>query len=150
MIITERKIDKHLLQDEDNVRQLVVTQQEYCALIKSSEEVRYKYTLKRIVDTETIWILSTKKDNIISLQDGGTAYIPIWSSKEYGQSFSSSIGKKCICTSVSLYDFLDHLKEDEHNMEFMIGVFPTKNDPIGKMVRIDRFIKNVDEEQEWY
>ena len=150
MIITERKTNKKILEDKGEFRQLVVTESEFSSLIKSTKEVRYKYTLKRIVDTETIWLLSSADDNILSLTDDDETFIPIWSSWEYGRVFCKNIGEKYNCIPVSLYDFLDFLMEYDHEPDVKVGVFPTLDDIMGILVNLNVFIQSVDEEQEWY
>ena len=35
--------------------ELIISENEFNALIKSQPDVRYQYALKRIVDTETMW-----------------------------------------------------------------------------------------------
>ncbi|MDE5813822.1 MAG: DUF2750 domain-containing protein [Muribaculaceae bacterium] len=150
MIITERKIDKKILEDNGQFRQLFVTMTEFSSLIKCTKEIRYKYTIKRIVDTETIWLLSSAKDNILSITSGGVSFIPIWSSNEYGNDFCKKVGNEYHCKAVSLYDFLDYLQEYNSEKDLKIGIFPTSYDIMGFIVSIESFIQGVDKEQEWY
>ncbi len=150
MIITERKIDKEILTDKGEFRQLIVRDAEFSSLIKSSKEVRYKYVIKRIVDTETIWLLSAGEDNILSITQNDDTFMPIWSSKEYGNDFCKNIGETCNCIPISLYDFLDFLEENCYENNLKVGVFPTINDFTGSLVSIQLFIQSVLEEQEWY
>ena len=150
MIITERKIDKDFLTDKGQYRELVVSKTEFSSLIQCPNDVRYTYTIKRIVNTETIWVLSSKEDNIISLISEGKTYIPLWSSKDYGLSFCQNDLESCDCKAMSLYVFLDLVKESSLDCSILLGVFPTVNDIFGRLVSADEFIQNVDEELEWY
>ncbi len=150
MIITERKIDKGTIEDRGQFRQLIVTEAEFSSLINSTKKVRYKYTVKRIVDTETIWLLSSAEDNILSIAHDGETCIPIWSSKEYGQNYCENMREEYKCKAISLYDFLNFLEENGHENDLKVSVFPTVNDLLGLLVSIDVFIQSVDEEQEWY
>ena len=151
MIITERKIDRTLQTDLSLVFQLRVSPKEFNAMNMCDRKVRYKYTLKRIVDTETIWLLSSAEDIILSLTHDEDTFIPIWSSKEYGHDFCKKIiREEYNCMPVSLYDFLDILTEYDHETDLKIGVFPTINDFMGSLVTIEVFVQSVDEEQEWY
>lgn len=150
MIITERKIDKDFIRDKGQFRKLVVNKTEFTSLIQCPNDVRYTYTIKRIVNTETIWVLSSKEDNIIFIINEGKRYIPLWSSKDYGLSFCQNGLDGCDCKAISLYDFLDLLKEISLDSSILLGVFPTINDISGRLVSADVFIQNVDEELEWY
>lgn len=46
---------------------LIISTEEKNALIQCQSDIRYKYTLKRIADTETLW----------SIVAGGSKYNPI-------------------------------------------------------------------------
>ena len=150
MIITEREIDKRILEDKGQFRQLIVTAAEFSSLIKSTKDVRFRYAIKRIVDTETIWLLSSSEDKILSLTFDGETFIPIWSSNEYGHDFCKSFENEYHCVAISLYDFLDYMQEFVLEKDLKVGVFPTNNEIMGFVVSIEGFIQSVDEEQEWY
>ncbi len=150
MIITARKIDKGILADKSGFRHLLVRESEYSSLLKKSKEVRYKYVIKRIVDTETLWLLSAGEDNILSISQNNDSFIPIWSSKVYGQDFCKVFGDRYYCVAISLYDFLDFLEGSSSEENMKVGVFPTIKDLMGKIVNIEFFIQSVDEEQKCY
>lgn len=50
--------------------ELRISIEEKNALIQCQAEVRYKYTLKRIADTETMWSI-VGNDNSFSIQSNG-------------------------------------------------------------------------------
>ena len=66
---------------------LIISTEEKNALIQCQSDIRYKYTLKRIADTETLWSIVENEDTFSIQYHGKMKLFPIWSAKEYAQDF---------------------------------------------------------------
>ena len=132
------------------VYQLKVSKEELEALNRCDQNVRYKYVMKRIADTETIWTMSKDRSTIaIQIQDGIRLF-PIWSSKEYGIAFCEDICSDYSCLPISLEDFVEYFIDFICAEDLMINVFPTVKEPIGKVVDINEFADQLGKELEEY
>ena len=150
MTITEKKINRTLQTDLRTVFQLRVSQEELDALNRCDHNVRYKYVMKRIADTETIWTMSKDRSTIaIQIQDGIRLF-PIWSSKEYGIAFCEDICPDFSCLPISLEDFVEYFIDFICDEDLMINVFPTVKEPLGKIVDINEFANQLGKELEEY
>lgn len=128
---------------EASLNELRISNEEYEALTKCQPEVRYQYTLKRIADTETMWLVGDK--NSFAIQPfGKERLLPIWSSKEYAQAFCMKENADCVSIAITL-DSFDICKE-----ELLLNVFPTIQEPVGKIVGLNTFAEDLSEILEDY
>ena len=78
---------------------LIISTQKKNALIQCQSDIRYKYTLKRIADTETLWSIVENEDTFSIQYHGKMKLFPIWSAKEYTQDFCVNERKTAIYES---------------------------------------------------
>ncbi len=150
MIITERKIDRLLNTDLSSVNQLKVTTEEFNALNRCEKEVRYKYVMKRIADTETLWTMAIDATAIgIQIYEGKKLFA-VWSSKEYGEAFCEKVNADVSCLPITLDDFDEYFTDLIFDDELLMNVFPTINEPIGEVVNINEFTDRLEKELEDY
>ena len=67
--------------------ELIISENEFNALIKSQPDVRYQYALKRIADTETMWSIVDNNGVFFIQSYGNERLFPIWSSKDMAMRF---------------------------------------------------------------
>lgn len=150
MIITGGKIDKVIGTDISSVFQLKVTKEEFKAMNLCDREVRYKYVMKRIADTETVWTMAIDEKTIaIQIQDQIKLF-PVWSSREYGIAYCESMNSDYFCSPISLDDFEKYFIDFICDEGLLINVFPTVSEPIGKIVNINEFTDRLGKELEDY
>lgn len=104
--------------------ELRISIEEKNALIQCQAEVRYKYTLKRIADTETMWSI-VGNDNSFSIQSNGKIKLfPIWSAKEYAQAFCVNERINCRSVTITLDCFENSVIDFICEKGLYINVFP--------------------------
>ena len=130
--------------------ELRISTEEKKALIQCQTEVRYKYTLKRIADTETLWSIVEGKDSFSIQSKGKMRLFPIWSAKEYAQAFC--VNERINCQSIAIpLDFFENSVIDficEKGL--YINVFPTEKEPFGQIVSLNRFAEDLSDFLEDY
>lgn len=106
-------------------------------------EVRYQYTLKRIADTESMWSLVESEKSFVIQTYGDKQLFPIWSSKEYAQAFGVNNRANFRCTSITLDYFEEAIIDFICSKELLINVFPTAEEPLGKIVSLNKFAEDL-------
>lgn len=138
------------MERKTNVVEIRIRKPEFDALLACDADVRYKYAMKRIADTEYLWTIGENEDMCSIQQIGNKNYFLVWSSKEYAIDFCSRYFKESVCIPILIYDFIDSmadsLKEDGYN----INVFPTHLEEFGKIVDVDKFCNDLEIELEDY
>ena len=122
---------------------LKISTEELKALILCQPEIRYQYTLKRIADTECMWSIVGNNDSFAIQDYGDKRLLPIWSSKEYAQAFCVNDRAKFKCYAISLDKFEDYVIDFICNERLLINVFPTEEDPFGKIVGLNKFAEDL-------
>lgn len=64
-----------------------LTEKEINAVQGKSQDIRYRYSLKRIADNDCLWVLATKEGNFISFHDKGLNMLPLWPFQEYAENY---------------------------------------------------------------
>ena len=106
-------------------------------------DVRYQYTIKRIADTETMWTLGMDNQTFAIQKSGEDYLLPIWSSKEFAITFGSTFMKEYRCIPISLDNFEENIIDIICENGYLLNVFPTKTEEIGKVVGINVFSKDL-------
>lgn len=128
-----------------------IPQEEFNALVLQNDNVRYRYTLKRIAWNKILWI--PVKNSDLSLQSyKNNMLLPIWSAKEFGDIYCRTYmeGSNCKPALLNYFDMHDKdifaIKEILEFMalkKYLINVFPTNTNPFGYCVSIDTFINDI-------
>ena len=106
-------------------------------------DVRYQYTIKRIADTETLQTLGVD-NQIFAIQKSGEDFLlPIWSSKEFAIIFGSTFMKEYNCFPISLDNFEESIIDIICENGYLLNVFPTQTEEIGKVVEINSFSEDL-------
>lgn len=133
------------MEEKTPPNELRISQEEINALMSCSPDIRYKYTIKRIADTGTIWTLGVDERTFAIQQSRDELLLPIWSSKEYAIKFGSAFMEEYSCIPISLDYFEENIIDVICENNYLINVFPTRKDEIGKVVGLNRFSEDLSE-----
>ena len=125
------------------IKILKIAKQEVNSLLSCPKEVRYKYTLKRIADTETLWTIGFDKETILIQDDCDKQFFLVWSSKEFAEDFISNLKGHHEVIPITLYDFLGKEQNIISQMKCIINIFPTKTELLGMTVNLECFIADL-------
>lgn len=130
--------------------ELIISEEEFNVLTKSHYEERYRYALKRIADTETMWSVVDNNGAFVIQSYGNERLFPIWSSMEYAQAFCVKDKSDCKITAISLDSFEDSIIDLICKEGLLINVFPTEQETLGKVVGLNQFAEDLSRELEDY
>jgi hypothetical protein len=133
------------MEEETSPNELKVSQKEIKALMSCNPNVRYQYTIKRIADTETMWTLGVDNQTFAIQKIGEDCLLPIWSSKEFAVIFGSTFMTEYSCIPISLDNFEENIIDIICEEKYLLNVFPTQIEEIGKIVDINRFSEDLSE-----
>ena len=128
-----------------------LTDKEISSMLAQSPDVRYSYSLKRIVDNGYLWYMSSD-NSYMCIQNGGIRLFPVWPFKEYAEKFLSSMsnGHKYNFSKLSLEEFSDKLVDYLCETGMSIGVFPVAENDYGKIISVNTFAEDLSVELENY
>jgi hypothetical protein len=131
------------MKEKTPINELKISPKEIETLMSCNPDVRYQYTIKRIADTETLWTLGVD-NQIFAIQKSGEDYLlPIWSSKEFAIIFGSTFMKEYNCFPISLDNFDESIIDIICENGYLLNVFPTQTEEIGKVVGINSFSEDL-------
>lgn len=138
------------MERETDPAELFVSKEEFAALNKCNPKVRYDYTLKRIADTEIIWIIADEENNPVIQLFQDQKLFPIWSAREYAEAFREGESEDMECIAISLETFEEYVIDFIESQNLQINVFPTKLEPGGKIVSLETFTEDLNSYLELY
>ena len=130
--------------------EVIISEKEFNALIKSQPNVRYQYALKRIADTETMWSIVDNNGAFVIHSYGNERLLPIWSSKEYAHAFCVKNMLDYKITFISLDFFEESIIDYICKEGLSINVFPTGQEVLGKVVGLNQFAEDLSHALEDY
>lgn len=121
--------------------------QEIESVIKLEPFERYKYSLKRIADNETLYTI--KRDNeTIAINDlDDEKLIPFWSAKQFAELNITDEWNEFYVEEISLDDFENEMVDFINENNFLMNIFPINN-KTGFVVSLDEFIRDLNIELE--
>ena len=131
------------MKEKTPINELKISPKEIEALMSCNPDVRYKYTIKRIADTETLWTLGVDNQTFAIQKSGEDYLLPIWSSKEFAIIFGSTFMKEYNCFPISLDNFEESIIDIICENGYLLNVFPTQTEEIGKVVGINSFSEDL-------
>lgn len=109
---------------------------------------RYQYSIKKIVDFEEIWLLtSDDKLSISEIED--KSVIPIWPLKEYVLSNMKEGWEDCQLRCIDLTEFDEKILPFIEKEELLIDIFPV-NGISGFIVSIKELLRDLRDEMAKY
>lgn len=134
-----------IMEENTSPNELNISPEEIKALTTCPPDVRYQYTIKRIADTETMWTLGIDNQTFAIQKIKEDCLLPIWSSKEFAILFGSTFMKEYSCIPISLGNFEDNIIDIICENGYLLNIFPTQIEEIGKVVGINRFSEDLSE-----
>ena len=131
------------MEKETKIRELWISNEEFQALEKCNSEIRYTYTIKRIADAEALWYILDEDGYLIIQTDGNKKFLPVWSSKEYAQVFCVKGENNYKYSAITSETFQDSVRDYIKQNGILINVFPTKKEPLGKIVDLKTFVEEI-------
>ena len=131
------------MEEKMPLNELKISQKEIKALMSCNPDVRYQYTIKRIADTETMWTLGMDNQTFAIQKSGEDYLLPIWSSKEFAIIFGSTFMKEYNCFPIYLDNFEESIIDIICENGYLLNVFPTQTEEIGKVVGINSFSEDL-------
>ena len=131
------------MEEKTTQNELNVSPKEIKALMTCHPDVRYQYTIKRIADTETMWTLGIDNQTFAIQKIREDYLLPIWSSKEFAIIFGSTFMKEYNCFPISLDNFEESIIDIICENGYLLNVFPTQTEEIGKVVGINSFSEDL-------
>lgn len=110
---------------------------------------RYRYFMKKVADFEELWVVVDNNGNIgLSNLDNKTL-VPMWPKKAYIESCLIGNWKNHKPLKITLDDFEETIISVISENNYLINIFPLDN-KTGFVVNLDEFIRDLNEELEWY
>jgi hypothetical protein len=131
------------MKEKTPINELKISPKEIETLMSCNPDVRYQYTIKRIADTETLWTLGVDNQTFAIQKNGEDHLLPIWSSKEFAIIFGSTFMKEYSCVPISLDNFEESIIDIICENGYLLNVFPTQTEEIGKVVGINSFSEDL-------
>jgi uncharacterized protein DUF2750 len=106
-----------------------VNDEQFAAVRALRGRERFEHLLKRICDTEQVFLLADEDDQLIVLKDEHNAappQVPIWPHPRYVEAYRESRGGGAGYDSMELQEFVDDLLRDFAEDGVQLVVMPTE------------------------
>lgn len=121
--------------------------QEIERVIKLEPFERYKYSLKRIADNETLYTIKRDNETIAISDLDDEKLIPFWSAKQFAELNITDEWNEFYVEEISLDDFENEMVDFINENNFLMNIFPINN-KTGFVVSLDEFIRDLNIELE--
>ena len=121
--------------------------QEIERVIKLEPFERYKYSLKRIADNETLYTIKRDNETIAISDLDEEKLIPFWSAKQFAELNITDEWNEFYVEEISLDDFENEMVDFINENNFLMNIFPINN-KTGFVVSLDEFIRDLNIELE--
>ncbi len=121
--------------------------QEIERVIKLEPFERYKYSLKRIADNETLYTIKRDNETIAISDLDDEKLIPFWSAKKFAELNITDEWNEFYVEEISLDDFENEMVDFINENNFLMNIFPINN-KTGFVVSLDEFIRDLNIELE--
>ncbi|MDD5184091.1 MAG: DUF2750 domain-containing protein [Paludibacter sp.] len=110
---------------------------------------RYRYFLKKVADSEELYLLEYENGEYATSELDGNILIPLWSAKEFAELCRINGWGKCNIKEISLENFEDELIDIITESSYLINVFPVF-EKTGFIVDVDEFALDLSDELKNY
>ena len=121
--------------------------QEIESVIKLEPFERYKYSLKRRADNETLYTIKRDNETIAISDLDDEKLIPFWSAKQFAELNITDEWNEFYVEEISLDDFENEMVDFINENNFLMNIFPINN-KTGFVVSLDEFISDLNIELE--
>ncbi|WP_316834924.1 DUF2750 domain-containing protein [Pedobacter nutrimenti] len=126
----------------------MITKEEVASVSQLDAFARYKYFIKRVADSETIYSLS--KNNELALAEiDGMKLVSIWSAPEFAKECAVNEWTDYSVIKLSLDDFKEEVGILISENAYLINVFSIK-DKTGFVVKWEELWRDIDDELDEY
>ena len=101
--------------------------QEIESVIKLEPFERYKYSLKRIADNETLYTIKRDNETIAISDLDDEKLIPFWSAKQFAELNITDEWNEFYVEEISLDDFENEMVDFINENNFLMNIFPINN-----------------------
>ncbi len=126
-----------------------IKDEELGAVLMLSGEKRYRYSIKKIVDWESVWSLRDTHGWILANDPEGFEVVPVWPHFKYAQICAIDNWQDAKATAISLEIWLERWIPGLISDQRKIAVCPTLTDK-GVVVDAKRFRNDILNEMEGY
>jgi Protein of unknown function (DUF2750) len=127
---------------------------EFAAVSALDGRKRFEHLLKRICDTELVYVLADSEDDLVVLDDDeadAPSQLPIWPHPRYVQAYRASWGGGAECSHVELTPLIEELLPELAEAGVEIVVMPTDVQRSVPALRADELRKAIlSYHDEWY
>ena len=110
---------------------------------------RYKYFLKRVADSESLYTLKSDNGNYVISEIDDNRLFPMWSAREYAELCKENGWSDCIVEELTLHDLEEEIFDLIASERYLINVFPTQ-EKTGFIVDLDEFARDLSDELKHY
>lgn len=103
---------------------------------------RYRYFIKRIADSSTLWVLKNKHGEYALSEVENNVLLSVWSAKDYIQSCLKGVWENYIPTCLDIDEFNSMLIPFISEKGYLIDVFPVNN-KAGFVVTLNEFVHDL-------
>lgn len=114
-------------------------------VLKLDAEKRFRYTIKRIADWQSVWIIGTTNGLKTYSDDNGQIYFPIWPFGEFAALCCTDMYLDCKPEALELDFFRKEYVQDFKERKVKLAIFPL---PTGRGTE-NGTIMNVEEFEQW-
>jgi len=111
-------------------------------MIKPSQE-RYIYSVRNIAERGVAWTLKDKKGIVLTGDENGNVFLPIWPYKEYAIKCKIDEWKNCELKKLSLDNLVDEMLPDLSKEGIKVSVFIIPNEYTSATVSAEDFLNNL-------
>lgn len=110
---------------------------------------RYRYFLKKVADSEELYLLEHENGEYATSELDGSILIPLWSAKEFAELCKINDWGKCNIKEISLENFEDEIIDIITESSYLINIFPVF-ERTGFIVDVDEFALDLSDELKNY
>lgn len=119
------------------------------AVLRLDAQVRYRYFLKRVVDTEAIWSLRSPGGWVLAGDDSKRVLVPVWPHSRFAELCAIGDWAGSIPSSITLEDWTERWIPGIERDGRLLAVFPTPEDK-GPVMEPSRLLADIRAELENY
>lgn len=115
---------------------------ELAAVLRLGAEARYRYFVRRIVDSEVVWSLRSPEGWVLASDVFKRPLVPVWPHAKYAELCALGDWSGCIASEIALNDWAERWLPGIERDGRMLAVFPTPDDQ-GPVVKPSRLLADI-------
>lgn len=127
----------------------ILNKKEFESVLVLSAEERYKYSIKKIVGLNELWLISDREGYATYKDDSGKFVFPIWPHELFAQECCIEEYSSYKPERMELTEFLEEQAPEIEENGDLITMLPLKGGK-GVIVELEKFLEDLDEELSKY